>query len=236
MKRFMSNPTIQVICIILVLIVLDQGIKIIVNNTIPAKEELFSVSNTIHIHPYLNDKDAKELSPIAQEKNIDVRILVIFYSFFKDIAFFFFAFILCGWFWLLFWDFNIPKNPFLVRTGLGFLLGGVICGGYIDELFWGGSLDYICISFYKKVLVTDHYHIVPKHIIFDAKDIFLLIGFGVLVAYVAQILAWAFKTSKDKEISRKIDYRLIHPIKTIKTILAARKKQNNKSIIIGEKD
>lgn len=225
MKKLMSNKVIKVIFIILILIVLDQGLKLIVHNTVASNDKLFTISNTIHIHPYLNDEDAQSMLPVAESKNMDVRVLLVLNSLWKDTIVLLIGLFICGWVWVIFWDLNMPKNPLLLQWGLSLVFSGVICSNYVDEYFWGGSLDFICIAFDKQVSISDHYHTVPKHIIFDAKDIFIWIGLALLIVYVFKFLIWAVKIDKDKEASQKISYRVFHPIKAIKEFILKNKLQ-----------
>lgn len=222
MKHLFRQPFVQILLAVILLIAIDQGLKCLVHATVAGGEELLSVTNTLHIHPYLNDEDAVQMQPTADEKGMDVRLLLVLRSLPKDLFFYALLFLIYGWLRFLFWDLSMPRLPLLTRGGLALFLSGTLCSGYIDEIFWGGSLDYICLALDRRVSAGDHYQTVPRHIIFDTKDIYLTVGIAFLILFALRIWVWAMRICRDKDVSKKIDQRILHPIKSIRSMREAK--------------
>ena len=61
MKRYMIFFVAAVIC----LVALDQGVKLIVEQTVLQSEELTQVADTLHLHPLVNTENMDRLTAQA---------------------------------------------------------------------------------------------------------------------------------------------------------------------------
>ncbi len=195
---------------------LDQGAKLAVahfyeDDIVLASEsiedtELWRTHNTFHIHPVINDAHRQELMQEAMERSLSIKYLM-----FRDIVK---AVSLIVTFNLLIYfgfrflaQVKIKRHPKLISGIICLNLAAGICSGIIDRLFWGGSLDFMCISGLITEQAGDHYHAVPYHFIFDIKDVYLWIG-GVLLALLIILFCIDyFKLSKDEKKELEKGYK-----------------------------
>ena len=177
MKKWM------VILLLLVgLILLDQGSKIIISqNYTMDRDAYISITNTVHIHPYLNDEDAQAMMPLAEKLSLDVRVLMAFQFVLYLILFVGVGLLVAFCLRFFFWDYHLKKYPRLTTAWLLFFAAAFLCSAFFDELFWGGSLDFICFVKDIEISVGNHMHLAPRHRIMDLKDIYIFIGSAFLI-------------------------------------------------------
>lgn len=133
------------IILIFILIVIDQYIKIYINNNI-MNINFYFINNIIGFNPHIN----KFYSWIGSLLHLKVNILP--YIIINTILLFLI---------IMFYNFLGQKNKLdkIVNTSYIFLISGTVCS-LIDKIFWGGSLDYINLEGF---------------FIFDLKDVYITI-------------------------------------------------------------
>ncbi len=184
MKRYIIFFIAAVVC----LVALDQGVKLIIEQTVPQDEALMRVSDTVHIHPYVNGEDLTELTHQAKEDGkplglylawhiLDVLSRPVLLSLGAGAVGMYLPYVLHGkrriWLWL---------------THSALACSAAVCN-VICLLLRGGSLDFVCIATHTEVPYGDHFHTVPRHVIFDLKDVFLLIGIALFALLLLLLVA-----------------------------------------------
>lgn len=213
--------------LILTLIALDQGTKLAVDHLIGRDESLMQVTNTVHLHPYLNDEDSVAMQPIADESGIPLEVLLLLDSLKTTLSVALAFLLACAADRFIFWDIPRKSYPKLTILLICLMISAIICSGYIDELGWGGSLDFLCIARDTEMIRTvgNHTHtvIAPHHKIFDLKDLYIAAAFPLIIARCLLWYASFFKLLTDKEERTKLDHKFKHPIENIRRMRAARK-------------
>ncbi len=130
------------ILITLILILIEQGIKLIINAKY-LEASIPIIKNYIYFDPLFN-RDYSWINSLFQ---LGVS---------KFIHIFLVAFIIIGI--IVVYQFIVYKNynTKLLSTTLSFVLAGGICS-FIDKIFWDGSLDYIYIVNYFTFDLKDVY-------------------------------------------------------------------------------
>lgn len=115
---------------ILVLVILEQAIKIIVKNYYGVKIPI--IENIVYFMPILNDNYSyiNSLFNLGWNKAFHI-VLVVVVLFFSYYAFKYFE------------NKNIKNS--MINILKVFLFSGVICS-LLDKIFWNGSLDYILLK------------------------------------------------------------------------------------------
>lgn len=134
--------------IITILILIDQVIKIIINNFFMYRKLYFK--GIIGFLPYLNES---QLSIFNNEMNLNLDIIILL------LMNIFLIVILIIFYFILKKSSSESSIKYLNKMFV-FLFSGVLCS-LIDKKFYGGSLDYLLLG--SKII--------------DLKDIYLLIGF-----------------------------------------------------------
>lgn len=206
MKRYMIFFVAAVFC----LVALDQGVKLIVEQKVLQSEELTQVADTLHLHPMVNTENMDRLTAQAASDGRPLGLYVagrILY--------------LLGL--ALVW----AAISYAVTVYLPFVLRGIrrmtawltvsvpMCAASVCNaiclLLRGGSLDYICIARTITVPYGDHFHNVPRHWIFDLKDVYLWCSVALctffLLALVIDIFRFASKIDKARQEEQK---QLLH--------------------------
>lgn len=228
MKKTLPRKHIFVaLLLIIALIALDQGAKLAVDHFIGRDEALMQMTNTVHLHPYLNDEDSVAMQPIADESGVQVEVLLLLNSL-KTTLSVTLAFLLAyAADRFIFWDIPRKSYPKLTLLLICLMISAIICSGYIDEFGWGGSLDFLCIARDTEVIraVGDHTHtvIAPRHKIFDLKDLYIVAFLPLLIARCVLWYASLFKLLVNQEERTKLHLKFKHPIENIRRIRAARK-------------
>ena len=154
------------------LFAIDQGIKMLISYFI-GENQVIIIPDFFHIHPFFNNIS-------LAERFINIKIPIIIMLAVCIIAVFFIIF------FYRFFIFVTKKWRKLLISFTGFFLTAILCSCF-DQIFWGGSLDYIC--FYGKY-------------IYDLKDFYIDIGF-VLIILLAIILLIEYFRNFNKEERKK---------------------------------
>ena len=197
---------------IIILILLDQGTKLLISDFYNAEDGILLVSNTVHIHPIFNDECVLQWTKTAEKTNIHLYVW-LFLDALKTVLSFLFPIgmaILLRMFF--FWDKSVRKYSLLTGIMLCVLLSAFLCH-VIDDFVWGGALDFICISWDDIFETNGVVQNIVRHKSFDLKDFYICIGMILLwIRGIFEILVYV----KNKDI---VDDRLRHPIQNIKTII-----------------
>lgn len=210
MKKYLKY-----IIIIFTLIVIDQGSKLIVADVFEGEVVLASnqedntdnmeVYNAFHIHPIINDTDNQVLLQKSLDSSSDFGFLV-FVDIALNLIFAIVIFILLYTFSRFLPHYKIKRHPKILSSILCLFIAAGICSLIIDRIFWGGSLDFICLSLKETHLIDGCYHAFVHHYIFDFKDIYLWIGFALFMIYAILFVINCCRLSKEerKELDRKL--------------------------------
>lgn len=139
---------------LLILIVIDQAIKIIIHKYFFIKDKIKIVDGILYFKPVINTK----LSYISSKFNIEtnritaliITILIIYLIIM-----------------LRFYFNNKIANKSAI-AGVDILISSSVCA-FIDRLFWGGSLDYIYLK---------------NMFIMDLKDIYAFIAAILMLIFI----------------------------------------------------
>ena len=183
----------------------------LISNFYTVKDGILLVSNTVHIHPILNDECVLQLTKTAETTNVHLYIWLFLDAVKTAVSFLFpivMAILLRKFF---FWDKQVKKYSCFTGIMLCVLVSALLCH-VVDDFVWGGSLDFICISWDDTLVINGVVQNIVRHKSFDLKDLYL---------YIVMILLWIRASLevliyvKNKEV---IADRLRHPIQNIKTI------------------
>lgn len=212
---------VKYLIVILCLILVDQGAKLIVANFYDSEivkasnddrdSDIMKVINTVHIHPVINDTEIQELKQEASEKSIDFKVLMflnVVLSIILLIVYIFFMYVLYRV------SSKIMKNKHLklMHSIMCLNIAAWMCSAVFDKIFWGGSLDFLCLAWGNVKKVGENYRLFPKHYIYDIKDFYLYIGLILLILYIIIMMVNYLKLSKDekKEIEKNIKNKIIN--------------------------
>ena len=208
---------------IILLIALDQVSKVIVYNICGINEgmpkDYPEVTHGLHIYPLINDVDKTAAQNISNNTGINADLVYVLYLS---------VFIIGGMAFIgamsyvpkfFYWDTQRSTIPF-VRYAL-FCLGvsSSVCSLIIDEIFWGGSLDWICVStmFHKPFGAPSEYKAIFLAI--DFKDIYLFMAVILVIVVFAHFVYGYMRSSAQER--KTFDDKVLHPIKNIKNMLAS---------------
>lgn len=189
MKRYILLFAVAAIC----LLTLDQGVKLIIEQTVPQDESLTQVADTVHIHPYVNTENLDRLTEQAEASGRPLGLYVVGRVLYL---------IGCALAWMLWFGIVSVWLPYVLHgkrrarswVAVSALVFAAVISNIICLLLRGGSLDWICIATHKEVPYGDHFHTVPRHFIFDLKDLFLWVGlaFGtfLMLLFAADIIRY----------------------------------------------
>ena len=109
------------------LILLDQGSKLLISNCFEAKEEILLVSNTVHIHPILNDRCVLEYTQIAEKTSIPLFVWLFLDPLKAAVSFFVPIMIAMLFRKFFFWDKSVKKYSLLTGIMICFILSACLC-------------------------------------------------------------------------------------------------------------
>ena len=226
MKKWM------VILLLLVgLILLDQGSKLIISqNYTMDRDAYISITNTVHIHPHLNDEDAVKMMPLAEKLSINVRVLMAFQFVLYLVLFVGVGLLVACCLRFFFWDYRLKRYPRLTTAWLLFFVAAFLCSAFFDELFWGGSLDFICFVKDIEIPVGNHTHLAPRHRIMDLKDLYIHIGNAFMLVRVV-LFCISVSAAEKKDSSEGIVPLLEkckHPLQNLRNMRAKSISNSNK--------
>jgi signal peptidase II len=176
--------------LVFALVILDQIVKIIINNNFTMNERVIIVNNFLMLHPTLNTGFMGPLVNFFALFNINISEFIIT-PFIKTIqCLIALAAVILAYRYL---TFALKERKKSVYFCIVAYIGGIICS-WIDGVFWGGSLDYIFFLFFPYI--------------FDLKDVYLTVSTFLIILFgVIPYLKNYYKLSKeerkkeDKEIS-----------------------------------
>lgn len=212
-----------ILIVIIALIALDQVSKLIVCNIYGINEGIPDdyTENTkgLHIYPLINDSDKNAAQNISNLSGISADLVYALYLSFFIIGGMAFTLAMSYVPKFFYWDTQRSTIPF-VRYAL-FCLGvsSSVCSLIIDEIFWGGSLDWICIStmFHKPFGAPSEYKAIFLAI--DFKDIYLFMAVILVIVVFAHFVYGYMRSSA--QVRKAFDDKVLHPIKNIKNMLAS---------------
>lgn len=200
---------------VLLLIAVDQGSKLLVAHLYKVGADYPEAAGEFHIHPLIHDSTARSVQSLSERTSLPAGLLlagyVVFILLFNAALLLF----LYGLHRFYFWDCDPPKRLSRLFPVFGcFCTAAGICSAFFDDLLWGGSLDFLCLTREGQVPFEDHFHPAVLHAVFDLKDIYVLLTLLLGVAYAICFLIVFFREyKKDKE---KYDNRVKHPIQNIR--------------------
>ena len=177
------------------LILIDQCSKICIYNCYTFDQEalLMQVKDTIHIHPKKNTDISDGIADILQRFGADTKIVLVVNIIEKIISVAAIVFIVFSIDWILRFA-KVKHSPFLRDSILVLTLGGGL-SHICDTLFWGYTLDFICIS---KSYVSQTGNLRIAHITSDIKDAYLDIWLVLAIIYLIKGAVAFEKFRKDK--------------------------------------
>ncbi|PKM62365.1 MAG: hypothetical protein CVU97_05705 [Firmicutes bacterium HGW-Firmicutes-21] len=213
---------IKYIIIIFCLIMLDQGTKLVVVNyydgdVVFASDtdnngDIISNYSTFSIYPIVNDSTRQELmqKSLNSSKNIN---LLIFVDVAKIIVFAFAFNLVLYWIFRNLSKYKIKKHAGLMSSILCLNVAAAICGGIIDRIFWGGTLDFMCITWKSTELMGEQSIATYNYFIFDFKDVYLWISGALFALFIILFVIDYFKLSKAEK--KELDKHFVNRIKSV---------------------
>ena len=200
------------LAILFLLVLADQSAKVLIDNyTEFNSQDLSQVKDTVHIHPLLNNQTQNKIISLSEKTGLSVALLklinVLCHTGFNAIVFAA----------LLFLNAtlkiaNTKTHPLLFRFILMLLCVVPICR-LCDEIFRGGTLDFICIS---RAIVNHHGKHQILHASFDLCDCYLFIFVLSLIVYAilfAKNFSAATKYKDAKLIFKTVFHNFFENIK-----------------------
>ena len=201
----------------LLLVLLDQGTKLLVSSLVEVNEAVLAVAGRVHIHPQINDEVTRKLLPLSEATGIPVLVWSLGRTLLLSLAF---VAMLLFLYWankFVFWDAQDRPRPLLSQPVVCLWTAGLLCSCFIDQLLWGGSLDFICVATTRTIVCEQCHlpHEVPWHrLIFDLKDVYIWLA---LLLLWIRIIAWLIALLKyDKANGEALKQKFRHPIQNIK--------------------
>lgn len=204
--------------LILLLILLDQGVKLAIDRFYTADGDPMQAVG-VHLHPEVNGENALRAETRAEQTGLPAPFWMAVNLFEKIFLALLALFFVCVAY-VAMRTANIRAYPRLAGLICAFTFAGVFCG-ILDDLFWGGSLDWFCVS--RVVHVSDQRHDLA-HFILDWKDVYLF--FVVIAVSLFFLLACVgmtrFGRNKEAEAAWKKAFPaqlkafLRHPIRFMK--------------------
>lgn len=206
---------------ILCLVAVDQFSKLFIKLTgaTDTPANFVHITNKLHValhfHPELNVR-----YPLA----VNIFIAVVSIAFIAVVAFYVFH----GREMLLH---DIPSaeaiKSYPKYTTAAFCVNaaGMICSVIFDAFLWGGSLDFICIEWYHYINVSGTNYTDIGRLCVDLKDIFIVLGWFMLVARWGLMDFSIMKLPKsDKKL---VKHRYYHPISAFRDYKAEQEATEN---------
>ncbi len=215
----------MVLLVTLLLVVLDQGTKLWVDRTFTDTEHASVSDGSLHVHPHINDRDTEALTPIAERLSVDVRWLLGGRALLLTMVGAFLLLVMTGIPRFFLWDAPSRRRFPRIRSVLNIVApacfaAGVISSSWVDELLWGGSLDWIAV-----VMRTESVAILPGHNhrgtvyhcrIWDIKDSYILLA--VLMVFVYFVCMIVTLLIQPKAVRVGYDGKCKHPIRNFRAL------------------
>lgn len=196
----------------LAFILIDQIAKILIKNS---NSDIISTTS-VHIHPQLNAEGVEAAARISDFLNIDIHVVLIVRALFYIFIFVLFILAYVGFHVFIFWGCQKKTYKTLNFWIISIAAAALLCSFFADELFWGGSLDWICITWLGNHSAVSH-HVTSYHYTFDIKDIYLFIAMILTIVRGCLFLYTYQKSTPDEK--KQFSDRLKHPIQNIKDVI-----------------
>lgn len=179
--------------LILLLLLLDQGMKLTMDRLYSADGDPMQTVG-VHLHPELNGENLLQAQARAEQTGLPTPFWIALNVAEKGILALFALFFVC-FAYVAMKTANIRAYPRLAGFITVFTLAAALCG-ILDDLFWGGSLDWFCVS--RMVRVSDERHDIA-HFIFDLKDVYLLLVVIAAILFFLLTCVGMTRFGKDKD-------------------------------------
>lgn len=179
--------------LLLLLILLDQGVKLAIDRFYTADGDPMQTIG-VHLHPEVNGETLLRAQTRAEQTGLPVPFWAALTIAGKGILALFAMCFVC-FAYLALKTANIRAYPRLAGFISGFTLASTLCSIF-DDLFRGGSLDWLCVS--RVVHVSDQRHDIA-HFIFDLKDLYLLLVVIAAILFFLLTCVGMARFGKDKE-------------------------------------
>ncbi len=186
MKKYIK----YIILITALLVLLDQGTKLLVDNLYSFDKDPMQVADCIHLHPVINDSTLEKLMECAEKTSISVGVWLTI----EIIGFVLGGAFVCFVFYIIYcylYDKKVKMSLYFLSTLLCIIIAQVICK-VLDDVFRGGTLDWLCIS--KTTRFGGNYDIF--HYVFDLRDIYI---FLIWILFFVEFIVLFVRLLKDKE-------------------------------------
>lgn len=185
------------ISLALLLLVFDQGVKLGINHIYSFDGNPLQETG-VHLHPEMNDQDM--VWAIDQTGRIGMTV-----------PFWIAVNVVGKLFAPLFLMFTIGvlsvmkvsatgEHSFLLAKYSSIFLFASALGSVADLLFWGGSLDWCCISIPSH---ANENKANIMHYIFDLKDIYFVVAILLILLVILQTFIKMLRFTKDKEAEKR---------------------------------
>ena len=183
------------ILLILLLLMFDQGVKLVINQVYSFDGNPLQETG-VHLHPEINDKDAIWAAEQTERIGLSIPFWIAVNAVAKLFSSVFLLFAIG--------IFSVMKAAATGKRGfrsvkyIAIFLSASTLAGVLGLLFWGGSLDWCCIS------VASHANGNPPHLthyIFDLKDLYFAVEMLLILFFVLQtfLKMLRFFAGADKE-------------------------------------
>ena len=203
--------------LVAVLILFDQGSKLIISNYYTVEDNILMVSNTVHIHPILNDRCVVQYLKLATETNIHLYFWLVSHALKTAVSLLLPVVLAIFARKFFFWDKKVKNYPMLLMAMMCFIIAGILCH-VLDDFVWGGSFDFICISWDDSLDVNGVLHNIVRHKSFDIKDFYLYTG-KILLIIRGMFELLVYIQNKDT-----VSDRMKHPIMNLHALKQYSKK------------
>ena len=206
------------------LILSDQASKLAVRALVPAPMTLIHAHSqsgafTFHLHPELNARFSLPAALILAALAAVFSVFEIVYHKYERAA--------------LLRDIpdadKVKSCPKITFIGLALWLSGIICGLFFDSLFWGGSLDFLCIESEKRAADAAADYTVLSRFDFDFKDVWLILG--TLLIVIRTVVFGLSQYRLPKESRKIISKRSRHLISSIREARGDVKEKSRKAAL-----
>ncbi len=233
----MKRRVVLLLPAVLLLLALDQGVKLAVRELVPPVAEdtvLVSPDHPVDVRldPVLHAKVAESLTPLAERWGAPLRLLTAGYALLMTAVAALLGLLAACVLYLPFWD--LPKRRYTRLTCAVLVLGaaGVLASLWADGLLWDGSLDWLRVTWLVEAgerMVEGHTHPLPyvrfNKLIFDLKDVYLLVACVLLFVRLGLLLATYARCTPEERAGLKEKER--HPIRNLRSMLAHMRDQKD---------
>lgn len=215
-----------ILCIlsVLLLIAIDQGSKLFIAHVYEVGADYPEAANQFHIHPLIHGRTMQTVQNLAKRTSLPAGLLLTGYVVWILLFSAALLLFLYGLHRFYFWDCDPPKRLSRLFPVFGcFCTAAGICSAFFDDVFWGGSLDFLCFTREGQVPFGNHFHPAVNHAVFDLKDIYVFMTVLLGITYSIWFLIVFIKEYRKDQA--KYDNRVKHPIQNIRRMREQKKKE-----------